>query len=392
MRALPYSALAAGLISVIVSASSNLPLFVQMFAALHFTADQAVSSLTSMYLTLAVLGAGLSLLYRAPIILGWNTAGLALLIAEGPRFTPGEAVGALMAAALILTFLGLTGLFDWIARCLPPPLAAALLAGMLLPFVLRGLSAVPTAPELLLPMVAAYLLARAFVPRWAVPLALTAGLTATILTGASPDGLFLPSGTAGHLSYIRPVFDVHALLTITIPSVLLAVASQHLPGLAILSASGYGHVPPRPLVSLTGLGALLAAPFGSITLNLAAITSAISTGPDAHPDPAKRYVAGLSCAAGYGVLGLTAGGLLGLASIFPAPLMQGLAGLALLGPLLVGREGTMVAEARWREAALLTLVVTASGITVLGVSAPVWGLLLGWSLAWMRGWRERSGG
>ncbi|GGK43658.1 hypothetical protein GCM10008955_41740 [Deinococcus malanensis] len=388
-HAAPYSALVAGLITVLVSASSNLPLFVQMVAALHFTADQAVSSLTSMYLTLALLGAGLSLLYRAPIILGWNTAGLALLIAEGSRFTPGEAVGALMAAALILTLLGLTGLFDWIARHLPPPLASALLAGMLLPFVLRGLSAVPAAPELLLPMVAAYLLGRAFVPRWAVPLALVAGMGATVLTGATLIGSLPPAGTAGLLSFIWPVFDAHAMLVITVPSVLLAVASQHLPGLAILSASGYGQVPPRPLVSLTGLGALLAAPFGSITLNLAAITSAISTGPDAHPDPAKRYVAGLSCAAGYGMLGLNAGALLGLASVFPAPLMQGLAGLALLGPLLVGREGTMVAETRWREAALLTLVVTASGITVLGLSAPIWGLTLGWGLACLSGWRER---
>ncbi len=137
---------------MLVSASSNLPLFVQMFAALHFTADQAVSSLTSMYLALAVLGAGLSLVYRAPIILGWNTAGLAVLIAEGPHFTPGEVVGALAAAALVLTLLGLTGLFDLIARHLPAPLAAALLAGVLLPFVLRGLGAFPNVPTLLLPM------------------------------------------------------------------------------------------------------------------------------------------------------------------------------------------------------------------------------------------------
>lgn len=377
------------MIAVLVSASSNLPLFVQMFLALRLTPEQAVSSLTSMYLALAVLGAALCLVYRAPIILGWNTAGLAVLIAEGPRFTPGEAVGALLLAALTLTLLGLTGLFDLIARHLPPPLAAALLAGVLLPFVLRGMTAIPAAPVLLLPMLGAYLLGRALVPRWAVPLALLAGLGAAALTGALHPGSPQP---AGHLSLIRPTFGAPAILAITVPSVLLAVASQHLPGLAILSASGYRHVPPRPLVALTGLAGLLAAPFGSVTLNLGAITAALCTGPDAHPDPRKRYIAGLSCAAGYLGLGLNAGALLGLASVFPAPLLQGLAGLALLGPLLVGREGTLVAEPRWREAALLTLVLTASGFTWLGLSAPLWGLGLGWGLAWLRGWRERPAG
>ncbi|WP_350243299.1 benzoate/H(+) symporter BenE family transporter [Deinococcus sonorensis] len=381
------TALVAGLVAVLVSASSNLPLFVQMFAAVHFTSGQAVSSLTSMYLALGVLGAGLSLVYRSPIILGWNTAGLAVLIAEGPRFSPGEAVGALLLAALVLALLGLTGLFDWIARHLPRPLASALLAGVLLPFVLRGFMAIPTAPTFLLPMFAAYLLGRALVPRWAVPLALLVGLSAAVLGGTLHSGA---AHVAGHLTLIRPSFSVQAILAITLPSVLLAVASQHLPGLAILSASGYGHVPPRPLVTLTGLAGLVAAPFGSITLNLGAITAAICTGPDAHPDPARRYIAGLSCAGGYLVLGLNAGALLSLASVFPPPLLQGLAGLALLGPLLVGREGTLVTEPRWREAALLTLVLTASGFSWLGISAPVWGLALGWGLAELRGWRERT--
>ncbi|MFC4427094.1 benzoate/H(+) symporter BenE family transporter [Deinococcus navajonensis] len=385
LRSLHLSAVMAGLIAVLVSAASNLPLFVQMFGAVNFTPEQAVSSLASMYVSLAVVGAGLSLVFRAPIIVGWNTAGLALLIAEGPRLTPGETVGALLLAALVLTLLGLTGLFDWMARHLPAPLAAALLAGVLLPFVLRGFAAVPIAPAILMPMLAAYLMGRAFAPRWAVPLALLVGLGGAVLTGAGPSAA---ASLPVHLTFIRPSFSLQAFVAVTLPSVLLAVASQHLPGLAILSASGYRQVPPRPLVALTGLAGLLAAPFGSITLNLGAITAAICTGPDAHPDPAKRYVAGVACAAGYLVLGLNAGVLLGLVSVLPVPLLQGLAGLALLGPLLLGREGTMVAEPRWREAALLTLVLTASGLSWLGLSAPLWGLGLGWGLAALRGLRE----
>lgn len=389
MRPFPLTAIAAGLIAVLVSASSNLPLFVQMFVASGFSPEQSVSSLTSMYVALGLLGGVLCWFYRSPIILGWNTAGLAVLIAEGPRFTPGEVMGALLLTALVLTLLGLTGLFDQIARHLPAPLASALLAGVLLPFVLRGMGAISTAPAMLLPMLGAYLLGRALLPRWAVPLALLAGLTAAAATGGLQGSASHPSGQLD-LTLTWPSFNVQAILSITLPSLLLAVASQHLPGLAILKASGYGRVPPRPLITLTGLAGVLAAPFGSITLNLGAITAAICTGADAHPDPAKRYIAGLSCAAGYLVLGLNAGAVLGLVSVFPTPLLQGLAGLALLGPLLSGREGTLAAEPHWREAALLTLVLTASGFTWLGLGAPVWGLGLGWGLAWLRShWETR---
>lgn len=376
------SPLLAGLVAVLVSASSNLPLFMQLFTAAEFTSAQSVSSLTSMYLALAVLGAALCLRYRAPIILGWNTAGIAVLIAEGPHFRPGDIAGALLVSALTLSLLGLTGLFDRLARKLPPPLASALLAGVLLPFVLRGMAAVPAAPALLVPMFAAYLLGRAFTPRWAVPFALIAGLMAATLTGQLQVSVVHPLGA---LTFIQPTFNLRAVVAIAVPSVVFALASQNLPGLAILHASGYRSVPARPLVTLTGVAGALVAPFGSITLNLGAITAAICTGPDAHPDPARRFVAGLSCAAGYLTLALCGGALLALVGAFPAPLLQGLAGLALLGPLMSGREGTLAAEPHWREGALLTLVVTASGMTWLGLSGAVWGLALGWGLAWIRG-------
>ncbi|GGR24889.1 benzoate/H(+) symporter BenE family transporter [Deinococcus ruber] len=385
----PFSALAAGLIAVLVSFSSNIPLFVQMFAATHFSPSQSVSSLSAMYLTLGLLGGALCLLYRAPIILGWNTPGLALLIAEGSRFSPQDVVGALLLSALALTLIGLSGAFDTVARRLPPALASALLAGVLLPFVLRGLAAVPAAPTLTLPLLGSYLLGRALAPRWAVPAALVAGIGAAALSGQLHFSVPHP---LGHLELIRPAFSLSAALTLALPSTVLALSAQHLPGLAILQTSGYSRVPVRPLITLTGLGALLAAPFGSITLNMGAITAAICTGPDAHPDPAKRYIAGLSCAGGYLALGLGAGGLLLLAGAFPAPLMQALAGVALLGAVLNGLDGVMK-DPHWREPALLTLAVTASGFSLLGLSGAVWGLLLGWGLALLRdGWHRRQAG
>ncbi|WP_161883722.1 benzoate/H(+) symporter BenE family transporter [Deinococcus alpinitundrae] len=376
----PLSALSAGMVAVLISFASNIPLFVQMFAVAHFSPGQSVSSLTSMYLLLGLLGAGLCLIYRAPVILGWNTPGLAVLIAEGSRFTPNDVVGALLLSGMVLTLIGVSGAFDAVARRIPPALASALLAGVLLPFVLRGVSAIPAAPALTLPLLGTYLLGRAFFPRYAVPAALVVGLGTAALGGqlhlSAPHPL-------GHLELIAPAFSFGAALTLALPITLLALTAQNLTGIAILQSSGYSRVPVRPLITLTGLAATLGAPFGSLTLNMGAITAALCTGPDAHPDPAKRYWAGLSCAVGYLALSLGAGALLGLASAFPAALMQSLAGVALLGAVLGGLEGVL-RDPHWREPALLTLIVTASGFSLLGLSGAVWGLGLGWGLAWLR--------
>ncbi|GAA4019815.1 benzoate/H(+) symporter BenE family transporter [Deinococcus rubellus] len=376
----PLSALSAGMVAVLISFASNIPLFVQMFAVAHFSPGQSVSSLTSMYLLLGLLGAGLCLIYKAPVILGWNTPGLAVLIAEGSRFTPNDVVGALLLSGAVLALIGVSGAFDAVARRIPPALASALLAGVLLPFVLRGVAAIPAAPALTLPLLGTYLLGRAFFPRYAVPAALVMGLGAAALGGQLH---FDAPHPLGHLELIAPAFGFSAALTLALPMTLLALTAQNLTGIAILQSSGYSRVPVRPLITLTGLAATLAAPFGSLTLNMGAITAALCTGPDAHPDPAKRYLAGLTCAGGYLALSLGAGALLGLASAFPAALMQTLAGVALLGAVMGGLEGVL-RDAYWREPALLTLVVTASGFSLLGLSGAVWGLGLGWGLAWLR--------
>jgi len=377
---LPLSAVSAGMVAVLISFASNIPLFVQMFAVTKFSPGQSVSSLTGMYLLLGLLGAGLCLIYKAPVILGWNTPGLAVLIAEGSRFTPNDVVGALLLSGAVLALIGVSGAFDAVARRIPPALASALLAGVLLPFVLRGVAAIPAAPTLTLPLLGVYLLGRAFFPRYAVPAALIAGLGAAALGG---ELHFSAPHPLGHLELIAPAFSFGAALTLALPITLLALTAQNLTGIAILQSSGYSRVPVRPLITLTGLGAALGALFGSLTLNMGAITAALCTGPDAHPDPAKRYWAGLSCAGGYLALSLGAGALLGLASAFPAALMQSLAGVALLGAVLGGLEGVLK-DPPWREPALLTLIVTASGFSLLGLSGAVWGLGLGWGLAWLR--------
>ena len=389
----PTGALVAGLVAVLVSFASNIPLFVQAFAAAHSSPAQGASALASMYLLLGVMGMTLCWRYRVPVVLGWNTPGLAVLIASAGRFTAAEVVGALLVSRAVLALVGLSRAFDWLARTLPLPLASALLAGVLLPFVLRGLAAIPQAPALTLPTLLAYLLARVFASRWAVPLALVTGVTVAALTGQ------LHLSALGHTSllarpeWITPTFSSQALLTLALPCTILALTSQHLAGMAVLHTHGYRQVPPALLVTVTGAASALAAPLGSVTMNMGAITAAICMGPDVHPDPNRRYVAGLACAGGYLVLGLCAGALLGLAGSFPAPLMQLLAGVALLGSVLSGLQNAL-SDPRWREGALLAFACTAAGFSFLTIGGALWGLLLGWGSAALAQWaqREKGGG
>ena len=377
----------AGLVAVLVSFASNIPLFVQAFAAAHYSSAQGASALGAMYLVLGGLGIALCLRYRVPVILGWNTPGLAVLIASAGRFNPHEVAGALLVTGAALFVVGLSRAFNWLARVIPLPLASALLAGVLLPFVLRGLAAIPQAPALTLPTLFAFLIARALLPRWAVPLALLAGVAAAAVAGELHFSALAHTPLLARPEWITPSFSADALLALALPSLILALTSQNLAGMAVLQTHGYRQVPPATLVTATGAASLLVAPLGSLTMNIGAITAAICMGPDVHPDPQRRYPAGLACGAGYLALGLCAGALLGLAGSFPAPLMSLLAGLALLGSVLGGLQNAL-AEPRWREAALLALACTAAGFTFLNIGGALWGLLLGWGSAALGGWLE----
>ncbi|WP_407539713.1 benzoate/H(+) symporter BenE family transporter [Deinococcus radiomollis] len=374
-RDFSFSAALAGLVAVVVSYSGNIGLFVSVFAAGHYSHAQAVSAITAMYLGMAVIGAALSWRYRAPVIIGWISAGLAVLIQDSGRFTVPETVGALLASAFVLMVLGYTGLYERLTRRIPVPLTAALLGGVLLPFVLRGVAATASLPVVVVPMLLTYAVLRALTPRYAVPAVLLVGITASALSGNLHP---LPAGSQvwGSLHAVVPAFSALSWLSLSLPITILALASQHLPGVAILRLSGYHNVPASPIVGGTGLLALPLAVFGSIGIALAAITAAICTGPEAHPDVRRRYVAGVMCAVWYALLGLFGGAVIVSAGALPLAMIQALAGLALLGTV----QGAVVAafaEVRWRESAALTLVVTASGLSLWGLSSPLWGLLIG---------------
>jgi len=366
------SILSSALIATLVGFAGTVALIVAAAQAVGATPAQTASWITSIALATAASAAYLSLRYRMPIITAWSTPGAALIgAASGIAFD--AAVGAFVLAALLIVATAMLRPLGRLVERIPTPVAAAMLAGVLLPFVLAAFQAVPQAPALTLAMIAAYLLLRPASPLFAVVIALAAGVTLAWglgLIGTVPAAFVAPT-----LQFVVPRFEATALLGLGLPLYLVTMASQNLPGLAVLRASGY-QPPVAPVLAATGTLSAASALFGAHTTNLAAITAAICTGPEAHRDPAERWRAGLAYAAMW--LGVAAVGAAAVAWLGAAPpaLIAVIVGLALLAPLLGALSAAMKEESH-RFAALIAFAVTAAGVDGFGVGAPFWGLAAG---------------
>ncbi|WP_239146663.1 benzoate/H(+) symporter BenE family transporter [Streptomyces sp. SID10815] len=371
--AAPPSAVAAGLVAVTVGVTSS--------AALVFTAAKAAGAgpaeigswMLALGVGLAVTCVGLSLRYRTPVVTAWSTPGAALLATALVGVPMAQAVGAFVLSALLILVTGVTGWFAHAMDRIPVPLAAALLAGVLLRFGTGLFSTMHGHFALAFPVFALYLLARRLAPRYAVLVALAGGVLASVLTGG------------WHLAELRvslarpvftaPEFDWRTLVGVGVPLFVVTMASQNLPGAAVLRNSGY-DVPVSPLMTWTGAVNALLAPFGAFGLNLAAITAAICTGEEAHPDRDKRYAAAVWAGVFYlcvGVFGATVASLL---TAMPQALVLSLAGVGLLATI-ENSLATALSEKASREAAVVTFLATASGVTLLGIGSAFWGLLAG---------------
>lgn len=381
------SAVTAGFVAVVVGAASSIGLLVGAARDFGLTHEQTVSWVLSCYLAISVSGAILTWWHRAPVKMAWTTPGLALVasLAASHGLNYAEVLGAYVLSALLMTGLGITGAFERVTARIPPALANALLAGVLLPFVLGAFRALPQAPLPVGGMLLVFLAGRAWFPRWAVPAALLAGAGLSLATGAVGP---LTGGGLGRLVWTTPEFSLRGMLTLALPLTVLNLASQQLPGVAVLRACGFARVPTSPLITWSGVASLLSAPFGAHTTTLAAITAAIAAGEEAHPEPERRWVAGLSAAFFYLMLGVFAGWVVGAVAAVPAPVVAALAGLALVSTTLTSVTAALTDD-QGREAAFLTLAATASGVTFLGVGSAVWGLLLGGGLSWVLGRRPR---
>jgi benzoate membrane transport protein len=370
---LSLSALVAGCIATLISYAGPLVIIFQAADSAGLSHAVLTSWVWAISIGSAVLGIGLSLRCRVPLVIAWSAPGSALLVSLLPQISLNEAVGAYLVANLIILLVGLSGAFDRIIGRLPPAISAAMLAGILFSFGTGLFVSLQSQPLLVLAMFATYLIGKRLLPRYAVMAVLLVGCLIALVSGEL-HGEALVIGLAMPL-WITPQFSLAATLNIALPLVMVALTGQFVPGMAVLRNDGY-QTPASPIISASATASLLLAPFGCHGLNLAAITAAICTGREAHEDPRKRYVAGVACGLCYLLLGLFGATLVSLFSALPAALIAALAGLALFGAIGGSLAGAMAAPDD-REAALITFLVTASGMSFLGLSAAFWGLIFG---------------
>ncbi|MCZ4324248.1 benzoate/H(+) symporter BenE family transporter [Pseudomonas anguilliseptica] len=380
------SAVVAGFIAMLTGYTSSLVLMFQAGQAAGLTNGQISSWIWALSIGMALCCIGLSLRYRAPIMIAWSTPGAALLITSLPVVPYSEAIGAYIFASGLIVLIGLTGTFDRIMRRIPASIAAALLAGVLFKIGLEICVAAEQQPVLVVAMLLAYLFGKRLLPRYAVLAALTVGSVLAALFGLLNFEHFelqlaVPEWTT-------PSFSLAAAISIGIPLFIVAMASQNLPGMAVLRANGY-DVPASPLLTTTGLTSILLAPFGSHGIHMAAISAAICAGPEAHEDPKKRYTAAIWCGVFYGVAGIFGATLAALFAALPKALILSIAALALFASIIGGLTQAM-SEPKEREAALITFLVTASGMTLFSVGSAFWGIVAGLLTLAILNWGKRD--
>ena len=385
MRDFPFGAVVAGFVAVLVGYTSSAVIVFEAARAAGATPAQTASWMWALGVGMGLTTIILSLRYRMPVLTAWSTPGAALLITGVGGLPMAEIIGAFVLTGLAIVVIGLSGAFDRLMKRLPTALAAAMLAGVLLRFGLDAFGAMKSQFALVFAMFASYLVGRRVWPRFAVPVALAVGASiagALGLFGALewPTGLTRPEFVAPELSWA-------AAIGVALPLLVVTMTSQNVPGVATLHAHGYTP-PVSPIITTTGVATTLLAPFGGYAFNLAAITAAICMGQDAHPDPARRYTAAVSAGALYVLIGLFGGAVAGLFAAFPRELVLAIAGLALLGTIGNGLAAALKEEAT-RDAAVITFVATASGVTLFSIGSAFWGLVAGLLALAVRGWRQR---
>ena len=374
-RDLTLPAATAGFVAVLVGFTSSVAIVFSAATALGATPPQIASWMWALGLGMGLATLLPSLVLKKPVMVAWSTPGAAVLAtaAASGGFTLAQGVGAFIVCAALITLAGATGWFERVMDRIPMALASALLAGVLTRFGIDAFAAAKTDALLVITMLAAYLVGRRWWPRYAVPGVLAAG-TALVLA----QGRLHLAGV--DLALTRPVavmpeFTLGAAVSLALPLFVVTMASQNLPGVAAIRAAGY-TMPISKIITLTGAATLLLAPFGAFALNLSAITAAICMGREAHPDPDKRYTAAAACGAIYVVIGLFGAAVTGVLTAFPRELVVAVAGLALLGSIGGGLAVALKDEAH-RESALITFLVTLSGVSLAGIGSAFWGVVAG---------------
>ena len=366
-------AMAAGFAAVLIGYSGSAVIVFQAARAAGASPEQIATWMMALGIGLGLTSFGLSWRYKMPIITAWSTPGAALLATSLEGISMPEAIGAFLFSAVLITLSGLTGWFERIMDRVPLALAAAMLAGILFQFGVDAFVSLESRFGLVLAMFVVYLVAKKLIPRYTILIVLIVGLLLCLFQG-------LIDFTGVELTFylprpVTPAFSISAIIGVGIPLFVVTMVSQNIPGIAVLRTDGYA-APISPIISWTGITTLILAPFGGFAFNLAAITAAICTGPEAHIDPGKRYLAGLSTGVMYLLLGIFSSAITAMFTAFPTEFVLALAGLALLST--IGNSlYTAVSDSAAREAAVITFIVTASGVSLFGIGAAFWGLVAG---------------
>ncbi len=373
LKDLSLSAIAAGFVTVLVGFASSAVIVFQAAQSLGASPEEISSWMWALGLGMGLTCIGLSLRYRMPVVTAWSTPGAAMLISSAAGLPLSDAIGAFLLSALLIAVCGFSGFFERMISRIPVSLASGMLAGVLLRFGIEAFAAMKTQLGMVLTMFAVYLLARRLWPRYAVILTLLVGIAFAAALGLlHVDGLSLQLAKP---IFTTPTFSLAAIVGIALPLFIVTMASQNVPGVAVIRASGY-PIPISPVVGWTGVTNLLLAPFGAFALNLAAITAAICMGREAHEDASRRYVAAIAAGVFYLVVGLFGATVAALFAAFPKELILAIAGIALLGTIGNSLAAALREEGE-REPALVTFLVTASGLTLAGIGSAFWGLVAG---------------
>ena len=374
-RDLNLSAATAGFVAVLVGFTSSVAIVFQAAQAFGATPELITSWMWALGLGMGLCSAIPSLILKKPVMVAWSTPGAAVLATAGLAggFTMAQAVGAFMACAVLIVLSGATGLFERLMNRIPMAIASALLAGVLARFGLQAFAAAQTALPLVALMLLVYLLGRRLLPRYAVPLTLLAAVAHVLANGQFNAGALVLQWAVP--VFTAPEFTFGAFVSLALPLFIVTMASQNLPGVAAIRAAGY-QMPISKIITLTGAATLVLAPFGGYALNLSAITAAICMGEEAHLDKGKRYTAAVACGLIYIAIGLVGAAVTGLLLAFPKELVLAIAGLALLGSIGGGLHAALKDDAH-REAALITFLVTLSGVVIAGIGSAFWGVVAG---------------
>ena len=382
---LSWSTFTAGFVAVLVGFTSSIAIVFQAAQAFGATQEMLASWVWAISIGMGLTTAIPSLMIRKPVMVAWSTPGAAVLASAGLAggFTMGQAVGAFMASAALIVLIGASGWFEALTKRIPLSIASALLAGVLARFGTAGFAAAQTALPLVLLMLFTYLLGRRFMPLYAVPLTLLFAILFVAGQGEFSN-VVIPTGLTWPV-YVAPEFTWSAMVSLALPLFVVTMASQNMPGVAAIKACGFGDeranggdagLPISRILTMTGVATLVFAPFGAFSLNLSAITAAMCMGPQSHPDKARRYTAAVCCGLLYIALGLFGATIMAMLSAFPQALVVAIAGLALMATIGNGLASALHKESD-REAAMVTFLITLSGVVIGGVGSAFWGLLAG---------------